>query len=42
MFILEAMKMENEIVAPTDGTVTSVTTAKGQTVDTGAVLATLK
>ncbi len=33
--ILEAMKMENEIVAPSDGTVAQVVTAKGAVVDTG-------
>jgi len=42
LFILEAMKMENEIVAPKDGTITAVTTNKGANVDTGAVLASLK
>lgn len=36
--ILEAMKMENEIMAPKDGTVTQVVVAKGATVDTGAPL----
>ena len=36
--ILEAMKMENEIVAPKDGTVAQVVTAKGAQVDTGAAL----
>ena len=36
--VLEAMKMENEIMAPKDGTVTQVVTAKGSSVDTGAVL----
>ena len=40
LFILEAMKMENEIMAPCDGTVT-VAVTKGATVDTGAVLATI-
>ena len=34
------MKMENEIVAPSDGTVTVVTT-KGAAVNTGDVLVTL-
>ena len=38
--ILEAMKMENEIMAPCDGTVT-VAVTKGSSVDTGAVLATI-
>lgn len=42
MFILEAMKMENEIPATEDGVVASVDTAKGASVATGAVLATLK
>ena len=36
--ILEAMKMENEIVAPKDGTVAQVVTSKGAVVDTGAPL----
>ena len=36
--VLEAMKMENEIMAPKDGTVTQVVTSKGSSVDTGAVL----
>ena len=40
LFILEAMKMENEIMAPCDGTVT-VAVTKGASVDTGAVLATI-
>ena len=35
---LEAMKMENEIMAPKDGTVTQVLVSKGSTVDTGAPL----
>ena len=42
LFILEAMKMENEIMAPKDGVVTAVAVAKGATVDTGSVLCTLK
>ena len=40
--ILEAMKMENEIMAPHDGTVTSVMVKKGDTVDTGALIATIQ
>ena len=36
--VLEAMKMENEIMAPKEGTVTQVVTSKGSSVDTGAVL----
>ena len=38
LLILEAMKMENEIVAPRDGTVAQIVTSKGATVDTGAPL----
>lgn len=38
LIILEAMKMENEIVAPKDGTVVQVVTSKGSVVDTGAPL----
>ena len=37
LMVLEAMKMENEIVAPCDGIVSSLI-AKGSTVETGAVL----
>ena len=39
MFILEAMKMENEIVAPVSGTVKQVLVAKGSVVNTDEVLA---
>ncbi len=38
LVVLEAMKMENEILAPKDGTVTQVVTSKGSNVDTGSVL----
>ena len=38
LVVLEAMKMENEIMAPKDGTVTQVLVSKGSTVDTGAPL----
>ena len=38
LVILEAMKMENEIVAPKDGTVAQVVTSKGAVVDTGSPL----
>ena len=41
LFILEAMKMENEIVAPCDGKITAVLTTKGSTVATDAVLASI-
>ena len=39
--ILEAMKMENEIVAPQDGTVASVNVSKGDSVEAGQVIITL-
>ncbi len=39
--ILEAMKMENEILAPQDATVASVDVTKGQTVNSGDVILTL-
>ena len=38
LLILEAMKMENEILAPRDGTVAQVVTSKGAVVETGAPL----
>ena len=41
LLVLEAMKMENEIVAPQDGTVASINVSEGATVETGAVVATL-
>lgn len=42
IFVLEAMKMENEIVAPADGVIASVQVKKGDMVDTGAILAVIK
>ena len=38
LMILEAMKMENEIMSPRDGKIVAVNTSKGATVDSGAVL----
>ena len=38
LIILEAMKMENEIMAPKDGTVTAVNTQVGASVESGALL----
>jgi biotin carboxyl carrier protein len=35
LLILEAMKMENEILAPRDGKVASITTSEGSAVNTG-------
>ncbi len=39
LFILEAMKMENEIVAPVNGTVNQIATTKGANVATDETLA---
>ena len=41
LMILEAMKMENEIMAPADAVVSSVSVSAGSTVEAGAVLCTL-
>lgn len=41
LVVLEAMKMENEIQAPQDGTVASVDTSAGATVESGDVLVSL-
>jgi len=40
--IIEAMKMENEIVAPTDGTVASIAVRKGDAVEADDLLVTLQ
>ena len=42
LFVLEAMKMENEIMAPVDGTVTSVGVQQGASVSNGTPLCTIK
>ena len=42
IIVLEAMKMENEIKAPRDGTVTSVLVEAGQGIESGALLATIE
>lgn len=39
--VLEAMKMENEVVSPKAGTVTSINVATGQSVDSGDVIISL-
>lgn len=39
--VLEAMKMENEIMAPEDAVVASVAVSQGQSVNTGDVIVTL-
>ena len=41
ILILEAMKMENEVVAPQDGTIASINVSDGDKVEAGAVVATL-
>ncbi len=41
LLVLEAMKMENEIVAPQDGTVATINVANGDSVEAGATIATL-
>lgn len=41
LLVLEAMKMENEIVAPQDGKVVQVNAVKGASVNTGDVLVVL-
>ena len=41
LLVLEAMKMENAIVAPKDAKVVAVPVTKGQTVESGTVLVTL-
>ncbi|MCL2498143.1 MAG: biotin/lipoyl-binding protein [Symbiobacteriaceae bacterium] len=38
ILMLEAMKMQNEIVAPCDGTLTSINVSKGEAVKTGQLL----
>lgn len=41
ILVLEAMKMENQIVSPVNGTITSILVQKGQAVDVGEVLFTV-
>ncbi|NLU24473.1 MAG: acetyl-CoA carboxylase biotin carboxyl carrier protein subunit, partial [Clostridiales bacterium] len=42
LMVLEAMKMENEIMADCDGVVASVDAAKGAAVETGSLLCVLR
>lgn len=42
MFILEAMKMENEIMAPYDGKIIEVSVTNGVSVNTGDILAVIQ
>ena len=41
LIVFEAMKMEQEVMAPCDGTVASVNVNQGETVETGKLLLTL-
>ena len=41
LVILEAMKMENEIVAPSEGTVATINVSRGASVNAGDLLASL-
>ena len=41
LIVLEAMKMENDVVAPRDGTVAQVVVSKGAVVETGTTLVVL-
>jgi glutaconyl-CoA decarboxylase len=41
LLVLEAMKMENEIIAPQDGTVDTIRVSKGASVNAGDVLVTM-
>lgn len=42
ILLLEAMKMENEVVAPQDGKVASINVGSGDMVESGDVLATME
>ena len=42
LFVLEAMKMENEIMAPKAGKITSVSVVKGASAQSGDVLCTIE
>ena len=41
ILVLEAMKMENEVVAPEDGTIATINVSANDSVEAGDVLATL-
>lgn len=41
LLVLEAMKMENDIVAPKDGVIASLNVSSGDSVESGAVLASM-
>ena len=41
IMVLEAMKMENDIVAPQDGTIATINVSVGDSVEPGSALATM-
>ena len=41
ILVLEVMKMETPVVAPKDGTIATIDVSEGQSVESGALLATL-
>ena len=41
LLVMEAMKMENEIYAPCDGTISSIPVSQGQQLTAGDVLCTI-
>ncbi len=41
ILVLEAMKMENDIVAPEDGTIASISVSVGSSVESGETIATM-
>ena len=42
LVVLEAMKMENEILAPCDGTVTGLQVSKGASVESDALICSIQ
>lgn len=42
VIVLEAMKMENDVVSPVAGTVASISVKKGDTVDSGTLIAVIQ
>ena len=42
IFVLEAMKMESDVVAPVDGTVRGIAVAKGASVSAGDLLCSIQ
>lgn len=42
LLVLEAMKMENEIMSPRDGVIAGVHVSKGESVDSGKLLISLQ